>query len=124
MVCCTGRLLLVRRELLLLGVMFDMRGDQNLLIVSEVDTRQDDKVVFKTDIVHYDIYKRSPFYIGTQLWNRLSSELHNLTNKKAYKNDVKRLYLTCVLQGHILILEMSIRIWRLITIILYIDSMN
>ena len=63
--------LLERREQLLMGVMFDLRKDTNLLSIAAVNTRQAEKTVFKTEIVHYDIYKRSPFYVGTQLWNTL-----------------------------------------------------
>ena len=49
--------LLERREQLLMGVMLDLRKDTNLLSIAAVNTRQAEKTVFKTEIVHYDIYK-------------------------------------------------------------------
>ena len=64
---CDMRPLLERRERLLLCVMFDLRTDKDLLSVSIVNTRLADKIVFKTDMVQYDIYKRSPHYVGSQL---------------------------------------------------------
>ena len=67
--------LMVRRELSLLGLMFDLRKDTDLTIVSDVNTRQADKIVFGTEIVHYNAYQQSPYYIIIMLlWNGLRIE--------------------------------------------------
>ena len=36
------------------------------------NTRQGDKSIFSTEIVHYDVYRRSPYYVGAALWNKLT----------------------------------------------------
>ena len=82
----------MRRELLLLGLMYDLSKNPDLITLPGANTRQAEKVVFKTDIVHLEIYRKSPYYMGTLLWNRLSSELQKQGNKTAYKNDVRRQY--------------------------------
>ena len=89
---CDINLLSVRRELLLLGLMYDLSKNPDLITPPGANTRQAEKVVFKTDIVHLEIYRKSPYYMGTLLWNRLSSELQKQGNKTAYKNDVHRQY--------------------------------
>ena len=88
--------LMVRRELALLGLMFDLRKDTDLTVVSDVNTRQADKIVFGNEIVHYNAYRQSPYYIGTLLWNRLT-ELQKSRTKLVFKNEVKKLYLTGIL---------------------------
>ena len=88
----------MRRELLLLGLMYDLSNDPDLISLPGVNTRQAEKVMFNTDIVHLEIYRKSPFYVGTLLWNRLSAELQRQDNKAAYKNEIRRLYQTGLLQ--------------------------
>ena len=95
---CNISRLNVRRELLLLGLMFDLSKDPNLISLPGANTRQAEKITFNTDIVHLEIYRRSPFYVGTLLWNRLSAELHRQDRNVAYKNEIRRLYQTGLLQ--------------------------
>ena len=90
---CDIGLLNTRRELLLLGLMYDLSKNPELISLPGVNTRQAEKIVFKTDIVHLELYRRSPYYIGTLLWNRLSAELQRQGTKIAYKKEIRRLYL-------------------------------
>ena len=85
-------MLLERRELQLLGLMYDIRNVDEFIDIPIVYTRQADKIVFKTDIVHYDIYKRSPYYIGSQLWSNLPKEIQHSQTRLEFKNGVKRFY--------------------------------
>ena len=84
--------LLDRRELQLLGLMYDISNDENYIRVSHVHTRQAEKIVFSTDIVQYDIYKRSPYYVGGNIWNNLSLEIQNLPSRKEFKAGIKQRY--------------------------------
>ena len=60
--------------------------------VTRVYTRSQQKYVFKTDTKIGKKYERSPFYIGTRLWNRLSKEIQESPNIYVFKHKVARLY--------------------------------
>ena len=50
------------------------------------------KYVFKVDAKIGKKYERSPYYIGTRLWNKLSKDIQNSENVYVFKNKVARLY--------------------------------
>ena len=81
-----------RREIQLSNIMFDIRHDRRYVNCPLVQTRQADRVVFKTEIVHYEIYRRSPYYVGRNLWNNLPLELTSCESKIEFKNLLKKLY--------------------------------
>ena len=67
-----------RRELQLLGLMYDIKDHEPYFHVPLVQTQQAEMITFDTDIVQYDIYKRSPYYVGSKLWNNLPAETQRL----------------------------------------------
>ena len=83
---------MTRRELLLLGLMFDLSKDAELIVVSDVNTRQADKLVFGTMIVHYNVYRQSPYYVGILLWNRLTAAIQKSNTKLIFKTETRNLY--------------------------------
>ena len=48
--------------------------------------------VFKVDAKIGKKYERSPYFIGTRLWNKLSKDIQNSENVYVFKNKVERLY--------------------------------
>ena len=85
-------MLLELRELLLLGLMYDMSSTESYINIPLVCTRQAEKVAFKTQIVQYDIYRRSPYYVGSNLWNGFTVEIQNSQSHKEFKSSVKRFF--------------------------------
>ena len=62
------RKLAEKRDLQLLNIMYDSRTYDTYIKKTAVCTRQADKICFYVNQVQYDIYKRSPYYIGAGLW--------------------------------------------------------
>ena len=60
-----------RREMQLLGSMYDISGNERYVQNPRVHTQQADKITFCTEIEQYDIYRRSPYYVGSNLWSDL-----------------------------------------------------
>ena len=82
-----------RREKHLLNTMYDTCCDERYLNVPAVNTRQANKVTFKTEVVHIDVYKNSPYYIGSALWNALHAELQKTESKTSFKAMIHDKYL-------------------------------
>ena len=78
-----------RRDMHLLNLMYDFRTDRCYIDKPVVATRQVTKIIFKLDHVNCDIYKRSPYNIGSGLWNNLPMEAQFLENKSAFKNTIR-----------------------------------
>ena len=81
-----------RREKHLLNTMHDVSRDDRYLTVPTVNTRQANRAIFKTDIVHIGVYKNSPYYVGSVLWNALPADLQNLDSKSNFKTLVDNRY--------------------------------
>ena len=82
-----------RRNIHLLNIMYDQCYNHNYITAPVVRTRQALKINFKFDLVHSDIvYKRSPYYIGSTLWNVLLHDIQLSENKKAFKERIYELY--------------------------------
>ena len=84
--------LVERREIALLNLLFDMRTDFRYINPVVANTRQADRITFKTNLVQYDFYKRSPYFIGSSLWNGLPVDLQKSYSKKVFKTGIKALY--------------------------------
>ena len=52
-------------------------------------TRNADRYVFNTEIVHMDVYAKSPYYRGVALWNNLPLDIQNKGTATVFKNAVK-----------------------------------
>ena len=85
-------LLKKRRDLNLLCIMYEMKQQRLYERIGDRVTRQGDKYVFQTDIVNLGVYARSPYYIGSQLWNELPSNIQNARTKAQFKHEVKTLW--------------------------------
>ena len=79
-----------RREIQLLGLMYDISNNPSYVLAPRANTRQADKIMFKTEIVKYDIYQRSPHYVGCNLWNKLPADLQNKMSKGDFRTEVRK----------------------------------
>ena len=78
-----------RRIRQLLGLQFFLYTDRH---VTHVNTTNQQKYVFKTDAKICKKYERSPYYIGTRLWNKLHKNVQESENVYVFKNKIARLY--------------------------------
>ena len=46
--------------------------------------------LFDTDIVHLDIYAKSPYFKGVELWNLLLIDIQNINDRFIFRNSIKR----------------------------------
>ena len=81
-----------RYKIHLLNIMYDQRCYHNYIAAPVVRTRQALKINFRFNLVHSDIYKRSPYFIGSTLWNVLPHDIQLSENKKAFKKRIYELY--------------------------------
>ena len=65
----------IRRHSQLLNIMFMLKCNNVSQKVSVRNTRNADRYIFNTDIVHKEVYARSPYYKGVSLWNNLPIDL-------------------------------------------------
>ena len=80
----------VRRDLHLLNMMFSLKLKKKYKKECTRVTRTIDRYVFKTDIVHKDIYVKSPYFCGVSLWNSIPVEYQNMTDGYTFKNQIKK----------------------------------
>ena len=85
-------LLKTRRDLSLLCVMYDLKQLQLYEHIVDRPTRQGEKYVFHTDIAVVGAYARSPYYLGSKLWNNLPSRIQNVRTKAQFKNELITLW--------------------------------
>ena len=62
----------------LLWLMYLLSRDKSYLKVAYRVTRSADKISFKVPTKVLPVYERSPYYIGTKLWNEFSKDVQNL----------------------------------------------
>ena len=80
-----------RRDVQLLGLLYDMRSDTRYLRDTIINTRLADRIVFSVDRVNYEIYRRSPYYVGHKLWNNLDMDVQMSRTKSLFKSRIKLL---------------------------------
>ena len=73
----------------LLNIMYALKEQSKFELVRDRNTRAAQKYVFDTDIVNLDIYARSPYYVGTKLWNELPRNIQNSDTKFHFKQVLK-----------------------------------
>ena len=54
------------------------------------DTRSIDRYVFNTEIVHMDVYAKTPYFKWVALWNSLPLDIQNINTSALFKSAVKR----------------------------------
>ena len=80
----------IRRYSQLLNIMFMLKCNNVSQKVSVRNTRNADRYIFNTDIVHKEVYARSPYYKGVTLWNNLPIDLQNQTIGLPFKICLKK----------------------------------
>ena len=79
-----------RRDLHLLNVMFSLKLNNKYKKESMRVTRSTERYEFKTEILHKDIYAKSPFYKGVCLWNNIPLDCQRHVNGIYFKNTLKK----------------------------------
>ena len=75
----------------LLSLMYKIRTDVTMHKVFPRNTRRSTRLVFKTDSKEGTLYKRSPFFVGSKLWDILSVDTIDLPDNFHLKRDLKGL---------------------------------
>ena len=81
-----------RMEKQLLWLMYVLSKDEKYCRIATRETRSADKIVFKVPTKILPVYDKSPYYIGTKLWNKLSKEIQKKENVHVFKREVERRY--------------------------------
>ena len=76
----------------LLNLMYRLNASDTYIKPVNANTRQGDKSVFRTEIVHCELYRRSPYYAGAALWNKLTIDVQQLATKTNFKSRIRALY--------------------------------
>ena len=80
-----------RMRIQLLWLMYLLSRDETFLKVPNRVTRSIDKIVFKVPTKILLIYERSPYYIGTKLWNELNRTTQDSPDVFAFKKELRRM---------------------------------
>ena len=76
----------------MLGLQFVLYKKDTDRHVTRANTHSQQKYIFKVDTKIGKKYERSPYYIGTLLWNKLSKDIQTSENIFIFRNKVSRLY--------------------------------
>ena len=77
------------RRIQLLMIMYKKSKDLDLHKKFARNTRVSDRIVFKTDQFEGTLYKRSPYFIGSKMWDSLSKADIDLPDIFSFKKRVK-----------------------------------
>ena len=55
------------------------------------DTRISKRIVFKTDSYEGTLYKQSPYFVGSKLWDGLPTDVIELPDMFSFKARIKRM---------------------------------
>ena len=83
-------MLKVRREIQILIIMYSLKCNDRFKRPGLRFTRNAELNLFDTDIVHLDIYAKSPYFKGVELWNLLSIDIQNINDGFIFRNSIKR----------------------------------
>ena len=78
-----------RSDCLLLSMMFKLSKNRSDVLVKNPRTRSDLKIKFKLRKPKTTMYKRSAMYRGKMLWNKLSRDKQNITDKMDFKRMIR-----------------------------------
>ena len=81
-----------RRIRQLLGLQFLLYKKDTDSLITGANTHSQQKYVFKVDTKVGKKYERSPYYIGTRLWNKLGKNVQESDDVYVFKNKITRLY--------------------------------
>ena len=75
----------------LLWLMFILSRDDVFIKVPNRVTRSIDKIVFKVPAKILPVYERSPYYVGTNLWNELPVSVQDAPDIFTFKREIARM---------------------------------
>ena len=81
-----------RRRKQLLRLMFNLSKDKEFLKVPNRVTRGAGRVTFKDPAKIFPSYECSPFYVGTKLWDELTTSVQESVDIFAFKKEIDKLY--------------------------------
>ena len=81
-----------RRQKQLLNIMFNQARKGIARNVTNVNTRRQAKYVFKRDTKMGRKYQKSPYFLGTRLWDNIDKETQELPCKFAFKKKIDLMY--------------------------------
>ena len=70
--------------------MYKKSKDRSLHKIFVRDTRVSKRIVFKTESYEGTLYKRSPYFVGTKLWNELPKIDIEMPDIFSFKKSIKR----------------------------------
>ena len=76
----------------ILWLMYILSKDVNSLRIPPRETRNASKIVFKLPTSITPKYERSPFYIGTKLWDELPMDVQKLNSVFEFKKEIGKRY--------------------------------
>ena len=80
-----------RRRQQLLMLMYKKSTDYTMHKVFPRNTRESNRIVFKTDRYEGSLYKRSPYFVGAKLWDKLPPDVIGSQNIFVFKNVLRRM---------------------------------
>ena len=76
----------------LLWLMYLMSKDEEFLHIPARNTRNADKIMFKIPTRITPKFERSPFYIGSKLWEELSRDTQSVQSVHEFKKEIDKRY--------------------------------
>ena len=70
--------------------MFLLKTNKKFQKESQRNIRSAERYVFDTNIVHMDVYAKSPYIKGVSLWNSLPNDFQTLIDGHKFKSVVKK----------------------------------
>ena len=81
-----------RRQIQLLKLMYIQSQKGRMRAITNVNTRSQTKYVFKTESKIGKKYEKSPYYLGTRLWNLLEKDTQESDSIYSFKKKILKLY--------------------------------
>ena len=81
-----------RKQIQVLKLMYSHARKGKSRAITNVNTRSQTKYVFKTEIKIGKKYEKSPFYLGTRLWNSLDKETQESDSIYSFKRKIQGIY--------------------------------
>ena len=78
----------------LLWLMYLLSRDEKLIKVPARETRNAGKIIFKVPTRITPKYEKSPFYVGTKLWDELPINIQGANSVHEFKKEIDKLYRT------------------------------
>ena len=81
-----------RREIQLYNLTYKLSKKGIARKVTNINTRNQQKYVFKTNVRIRKEYEKSPYFIGTQLWDKLPKETKFVNDIFEFKKEIAKQY--------------------------------